>query len=145
MYWNLFRISVLGFRSLTSAAAAFTAAVVMVSATLQAGPPPPVHREQDLPPAVLARPVVVYNRPYTGAIYGDYVPSAEEGKVPFAPAIPRLGTLLSCGDSFIRLAVTFVLSTIGQDAATLLEQSARDPEHHVAGLAENAREKLKQQ
>ena len=64
-------------------------AAAVVSVTLHAGPPPPVHREQDLPPEVLARPVVVYNRPYPGAAYSDYVPSADEVQTPFTPTMAR--------------------------------------------------------
>ncbi len=54
-----------------------------------AGPLPPVHTEQDIPAQALERPVVVYNRPYTGAIYGDYVPDVHEVEAPFAPAMAR--------------------------------------------------------
>jgi len=43
-------------------------------ATLYTGPLSPVHREQDPPAQVLARLVVVYRRPYTGAAYADYAP-----------------------------------------------------------------------
>ncbi len=70
-------------------AAVLAAAAAMSFATLHAGPLPPVHREQDLPAQILAQPVVVYNRPYTGAIYADYVPSADEVQAPFAPAMAR--------------------------------------------------------
>ena len=73
--------------SVKSAAAALAAAVV--SATLHAGPPPPVHDEQDLPPELLTQPLVIYNRPYTGAVYSDYVPSAGDVEAPFAPAMAR--------------------------------------------------------
>jgi hypothetical protein len=65
------------------------AGIVFGLAAVYAGPLPPVHREQDLQAKDLARPVVIYNRPYTGAVYGDYVPDATEVSAGFAPAMAR--------------------------------------------------------
>ena len=65
------------------------AGVAFCVATACAGPLPPVHREQDLPEKYLARPVVIYNRPYTGAIYADYVPDRAEVKAEFVSAMAR--------------------------------------------------------
>lgn len=58
-------------------------------ATVCAGPLPPIHREQDLRAQDIAGPVVIYNRPYTGAIYADYVPAATEVAARLAPAMAR--------------------------------------------------------
>ena len=50
---------------------------------------PVVHSERALPAEVLAKPLVVYNRPYTEAIYADYVPCAREVTAPFEMAMAR--------------------------------------------------------
>ncbi|MBI3922836.1 MAG: HEAT repeat domain-containing protein [Armatimonadetes bacterium] len=50
---------------------------------------PPINNERDLPAAALAKPVVIYNRTYTGAIYADYVPDAGEARSPFVTPMAR--------------------------------------------------------
>ena len=65
------------------------AGIVVSVATVCAGPLPPVNREQDLRAQDIAAPVVIYNRPYTGAVYADYVPDAKEVATGFAPAMAR--------------------------------------------------------
>ena len=71
----------------TVLAAIALAAVIATSAW--AGPPPPVHKERELLPRVLSKPVVVYNRPYSGAIFADYVPDAVEVRSSFSLAMAR--------------------------------------------------------
>ena len=65
------------------------AAIALAVVSVGAGSLPPAHQEQDLSAKDLARRVVIHNRPYTGAIFADYVPSAEEVQAPFAPAMAR--------------------------------------------------------
>ena len=50
---------------------------------------PPINNEQDLPEEALTRPVVIYNRPHTGAIYADYVPDPSEAARPFVTPMAR--------------------------------------------------------
>ena len=63
--------------------------VMLAAAGAYGGPVPPAHNEKDLTAEELARPVVVYNRAYTGAIFGDYVPDRGEVARSFAPALAR--------------------------------------------------------
>jgi hypothetical protein len=63
------------------------AAVLMPAASTWAGPVPPVNHERDLPAKVLARRAVIYSRPYTGAIYADYVPDDREARAQFSMAM----------------------------------------------------------
>ena len=60
-----------------------TGLTVLSAGRVWAGPVPPVRSERELPEGLLTKPVVIYNRPYTAAIYSDYVPSEEEVQSPF--------------------------------------------------------------
>ncbi len=42
---------------------------VLIAEHVWAGPVPPVHSERKLPERLLTKRVVIYNRPYTAAIY----------------------------------------------------------------------------
>ena len=62
---------------------------VLPAVRVWAGPPPPVRNEGELPADVLSKPVVVYSRPYTSAVYADYVPDAEEIGAEFSAVMAR--------------------------------------------------------
>ena len=76
--WSLLPIGLVAF-----------AGAVLGLATAWAGPLPPAHSEGELTAEALAKPVLIYNRPYTGAIYADYVPGPAEVEAGFAPAMAR--------------------------------------------------------
>ena len=71
------------------ALAATGTVVALAPVRAYAGPLPPVHDERDLGAKELARPVVIYSRAYTGAIFGDYVPEAGEVGRAFSVAMAR--------------------------------------------------------
>jgi len=76
------------YRTVATVLAAVASTVVILTSAW-AGPPPPVHSEGELPAKLLAKPVIVYSRPYTGAIYADYVPSAREVRARFGVSMAR--------------------------------------------------------
>ena len=64
-----------------------TGLTVLSAGRVWAGSVPPVRSERELPEGLLTKPVVIYNRPYTAAVYSDYVPSKDEAESPFVMAM----------------------------------------------------------